>query len=136
MATNKARLCAYVRPEIHEVFKRLGELQGESTSAVVADLLEAIAPQLMRTVAWMQAAADAPRQVREQFRDTIAELEREMVGASASSIAQMDWIMEQVRGGGAASSAASADSSPRPRPPSTNRGVEQGKKDRTRGSKK
>lgn len=113
MATTKPRISVTVPNHVHDTIRRLAELQGRSMSAVVADILDSIHPPLMRTVALLEAARDAPAQVKEGLRRTIEDMEREMVSASGAGVAQMDWLLGKITEGGAGAAAS------RPAPPDT-----------------
>ena len=128
MATNKPRIAVTVPPHIYATIRRLAELQDRSMSAVVGDLLAGIHPPLMRTVALLEAAREAPVQVREGLRRTMEDMERELVAASGSGLAQMDWLLDRVIEGGAEA----ADE--RPAPPAHGRSGGSNPRVVTRGS--
>ena len=92
MPTSKPRITITTTQPIAETIGRLATLQGCSKSHVVNDLLEAVHPPLMRTVALLEAAQEAPRQVRAGLHDTIHALEMEITGDLGKSLAQMDWL--------------------------------------------
>lgn len=126
MPTKKPRIAVTLDPNIYETVKRLGELQGVSGGRVIAELLETIHPPLMRTVALLEAARDAPRQVTEGLRGTIEQLERELVGVAGGSIAQMDWMLSEIQERSEAAATADARRSRAPRRPSNPRHVTRG----------
>ena len=95
MPTDKPRFTITTSKHIFETVDRLAKLQGVSKSYVINDLLEAIHPPLMRTVALLEAAQDAPDQVKDGLRETILDLERELTGSAGSALAQMDWLTAQ-----------------------------------------
>lgn len=86
-----------LKPYVFEVFARLAELQGRSRGSVVADLLEAVHPPLMRTVALLEAARDAPAQVQSGLLRTLEDMEMDLVQVSGGSLAQMDMLIERAR---------------------------------------
>lgn len=86
-----------LKPHVFEVFARLAELQGRSRGSVVADLLEAVHPPLMRTVALLEAARDAPAQVQSGLLRTLEDMEMDLVHVSGGSLAQMDMLIERAR---------------------------------------
>lgn len=96
MATKNPRIAVMVKPQVHEVFRRLAKLQGESMSRVVGDILESVYEPMMRTVALLEAAQEAPQQVRDGLRNVVLDLEREMVSASGSGLAQLDWMRDHM----------------------------------------
>lgn len=97
MPTEKPRFTITTSKPIFETVSRLAQLQGVSKSHVVNDLLEAVHPPLMRTVALLEAASDAPQQVRSGLRQTVLDMERELAGSVGSSINQMDWLTAKLR---------------------------------------
>lgn len=116
MPTDKPRIAVTLSPAVYETISRFADLQGRSKGSVVAELLESIHPPLMRTVALLEAAADAPKQVRDGFRQTLEDIERQLVGTAGSGIAQMDWLISEVQQ--ASAGRAEAAASPRRRPAS------------------
>uniref|UniRef100_UPI001C0B5BD0 ribbon-helix-helix domain-containing protein n=1 Tax=Pseudomonas aeruginosa TaxID=287 RepID=UPI001C0B5BD0 len=65
MPTVKPRTTVTLEPSTHAVIDRLAVLQGRSRGAVIADLLDSVAPAMTRTVALLEAAAAAPQQVKD-----------------------------------------------------------------------
>jgi hypothetical protein len=96
MPSGKPTIAVRMKPHVFEVFKRLAELQGRSRGSVVADILESVYPPLMRTVALLEAARDAPAQVRGELKRLFESVEQEVVGAAGSSLAQMDMLIERL----------------------------------------
>lgn len=145
MPTNKPRFTITTSRPVFETVSRMADLQGRSKSAVVNDLLEAVHPPLMRTVALLEAAQEAPERVKEGLRTTVLEMEREMAGSVGSGLAQMDWLLAQTtqrpaaEGAGAGALRAPAHATATTlQPPYTNRGVRNTKptsKPPKRGSK-
>lgn len=86
-----------LKPHVFEVFSRLAELQGRSRGSVVAELLETVHPPLMRTVALLEAARDAPAQVQSGLLRTLEDMEMDLVQVSGGSLAQMDMLIERAR---------------------------------------
>jgi hypothetical protein len=97
MPTNKPRISVTLPPHVGETYKRMAALQGRSAAAVVADLLLAAHEPLCRTLAVLEAAREAPRQVLEGIREAAEETERDLTRAYAGGLDQLDWIMERVR---------------------------------------
>jgi len=92
MPTSKPRMTITTSKPIYETISRMAKLQNTSKSAVVNDLLEAVHMPLMRTVALLEAATDAPQQVRDGLRTTAEALELQLTGSLGSSIAQIDLL--------------------------------------------
>lgn len=99
MPTIKPRFAVTCEPSTHEVIHRLAELQGRSRGAVVAELLDEIAPALARTVALLEAAAAAPQQVKDGLRAAVEKSHDDLVSVAGDSIAQMDILLETLRDG-------------------------------------
>lgn len=98
MATTKPRLTVTLSPQVYETICRLADLSGESRSAVISGLVEGVHDPLMRTVALMEAARDAPAQVREGLRGTVLAMEREFAGVAGGALAQLDWLSGELDG--------------------------------------
>jgi len=92
MPTDKPRITITTSKPIYETISRAAALQGVSKSQVVNELLEAVHPPLMRTVALLEAARDAPQQVKDGLRDTVEKLEMELAGDYGKTLSQLDWL--------------------------------------------
>lgn len=84
MPTKKPRLTITLDPRFYETLSRLAELQGQSKNAVLNDFLMAMHEPLMRTVAMLDAALEAPDEVKRGLRESAEGLEREL-GALADT---------------------------------------------------
>lgn len=93
MPTLKPRITITVSENAYEVITRMAKLQGISKSKVVGDLLDSVAPALTRTVALLEAAADAPKQVREGLRSVVENTHDELVGVSGDALKQLDFLL-------------------------------------------
>lgn len=109
MPTIKPRITVTLPPHVGETFRRLAALQKRSAGAVCAELLEASHEPIMRVVAILEAAADAPGQVREGVRRAAEQAEFEAVGTVGKGLHQLDWILEEVRKGSKRPSGKSAN---------------------------
>lgn len=139
MPTEKPRFTITTSKPIFETVSRLADLQGVSKSHVINDLLEAIHPPLMRTVALLEAAQEAPLQVREGLKSTVLDMEREMAGTVGSAIGQMDWLQNQLRapqGGRDTTGPAAVRPARGGRTPHSNTGVRNSKPLKNKQSKK
>jgi hypothetical protein len=67
----------------------------------------------MRTVALLEATAEAPKQVREGLLKTIEDMERQMVGSAGSGMAQLDWLLGKINGADREAGSAAAKPSKR-----------------------
>lgn len=93
MPTLKPRITITVSENAYEVITRMAKLQGTSKSKVVGDLLDSVAPALTRTVALLEAAADAPKQVRDGLRSVVESTHDELVGVSGDALKQLDFLL-------------------------------------------
>lgn len=123
----KPRIAIYLRPHVYETIKRFSELNGQPMSRIVADLVEAVADPLMRTVALLEAAAAAPKEVKDGLRNTVENIERDLYGAVGYTTSQIDWLTDAYgkKGGGEKAGACAAASPPPaayPAPVSVTRG--------------
>lgn len=101
MPTLKPRVQVTLEPQTHEVIERLAHLQGRSRGAVIAELLDSVAPVLAKTVALLEAAAQAPQQVKDGLRSVVQSTHDEFLDVSGDMIKQMDWLFTELSGGGA-----------------------------------
>jgi hypothetical protein len=120
MPTKKPRITITFPENLKSTIQRFADLQGVSFGAVVVDLLETVHDPLMRTLAILDAAREAPVEVRRGLRQVFDDVERDLVKSAGSGLAQMDWVLERVR----QETPAPARSNPRP----SNTGVRSRKK--------
>lgn len=99
MPTLKPRIAVTLNQGTYDVIARLAELQECSRGAVVAELLEAVAPALGRTVALLEAAAEAPKQVHEGLRSVIEGTHDDLLSALGDGFKQMDFLLSELSGG-------------------------------------
>lgn len=97
MPTSKPRIAITLDPRVYATIERLAQLQGKSRGSVVADLVTSIHEPLMRTVALLDAAAEAPEQVKAGLRGVIEGVESQLVGAAGGGLAQLDWLRARVQ---------------------------------------
>lgn len=97
MPTAKPRITITTSEPVYETISRMAKLQGTSKSKVVNDLLESVHPPLMRTIALLEAAQDAPKQVRDGLRDSADRLEMELTGDLGKSLSQLDWLINKTK---------------------------------------
>nr|WP_019364377.1 hypothetical protein [Pseudomonas luteola] len=96
MPTLKPRVQVTLEPETHNVIERMAALQGCSRGALIADLVETVVPALARTVALLEAAREAPGQVRQGLIDAVNGLHSDLVGASGDATREVQAIMEKL----------------------------------------
>lgn len=93
MPTIKPRIAVTLNQNTFEVIARMASLQGCSRGSVVAELLDSVAPSLSRTVALMEAAAQAPKQVRDGLRAVVENTHDDLVRVSGDAIQQLDFLL-------------------------------------------
>jgi len=126
MPTIKPRVAVTLEPATHDVIDRLAELQGCSRGAVIADLLDSVAPALTRTVALLEAAREAPQQVKNGLLQVVQGVHDELVGVAGDATKQLDFLMAEM-GAAAGSTPVSVtrgsgtDSTPLPQKPKQSR---------------
>lgn len=96
MPTNKPRVQVTLEPLTHAVIERLAALQGRTRGAVIADMLDAVSPALTRTVALLEAAQDAPAQVREGMRRAVEGAHLEIANLAGDASKQLDAFLDQI----------------------------------------
>ena len=112
MPTSKPRIAITLDPRVYATIERLAQLQRKSRGAVVAELVTSIHEPLMRTVALLDAAAEAPEQVKAGLRGVIEGVESQLVGAAGGGLAQLDWLRARVQAGARAARPARERSEP------------------------
>ena len=98
MATKKKRLTISLDENHHEVIERLAKLQKRPKSAVITEVVETIIPPLMRTVAILEAARDAPEEDKNGLRKVVEDVEQELNQTAGDSLSQMDWLRSKLEG--------------------------------------
>lgn len=104
MPTIKPRVQVTLEPATHAVIERLAVLQGRTRGAVIADLLDSVAPVMGRSVALLEAAAAAPQQVKDGLRSVVQGVHDDLVAVSGAATKSMDDIFEAFGGSGLAAS--------------------------------
>lgn len=98
MPTKKPRLILTLEPYLYRTLSRLAELQGAPKARFVAELLENIHPPLMRTVALLEAARDAPSHVKRGLVRVLEGVEVDLTAAAGDGLGQLDWLLKTVPG--------------------------------------
>lgn len=96
MATDKPRITITLNPHVYATLKRMSELGGQPMSSIISELLDSVHEPFMRTVALLDAAAQAPKQVKDGLRQSFEAVERDLYGVVGYTVAQMDWLTEQL----------------------------------------
>nr|AAX51983.1 hypothetical protein [Pseudomonas sp. S-47] len=99
MPTLKPRVAVTLEPQTHAVIERLAVLQGRTRGAVIADLLDSVAPSLTRTVALLEAAAAAPDQVKQGLRKVVEDVHDELAQVAGDTTRQLDFLLGELGGG-------------------------------------
>ncbi len=100
MPTLKPRVQVTLEPQTHAVIERLAQLQGRTRGAIIAELLDSIAPTLTRTVALLEAAMEAPNDVKRGLRAMVEGVHQELVEVSGDASAQLDMLLDRLSGEG------------------------------------
>lgn len=98
MPTNKPRVQVTLEPATHEIIDALARLQGRSRGSVIADLIDSIAPPLARTVALLQAASEAPAEVKRGLVNVVEGLHADLIAASglvSDASKQLDSVLSE-----------------------------------------
>jgi len=101
MPTAKPRVQVTLEPETHAVIERLAALQGRTRGSVIAELLDSIAPPLTRTIALLEAAAEAPNDVKRGFRAAVEASHQELVALTGDASKQLDAFLDLLGSEGA-----------------------------------
>ncbi len=99
MPTAKPRVQVTLEPETHEVIERFARLQNRTRGAVIAELLDEIAPAIGRTISLLEAAQEAPNQVKAGLRAVADGLQQELVNASGEANRQFQLLMHKLETG-------------------------------------
>lgn len=97
MPTQKPRVTVTLNPYVYETISRMAELTGQSRGAIIADMIEHAHAPLMRTVALLEAASEAPLQARQGLHDLVAKLEASVQATAAANLTQLDFLSEAAR---------------------------------------
>ena len=81
MSTSKPRVSVTLDPETYEVLHGLAQLNGESLSAVIGGLLDAVAPTVLRVVEAGRRFETLSQGMQEQVRSTFNAAEAEIAPA-------------------------------------------------------
>ena len=96
MPTAKPRVTVTLEQSTHEVIDRLASLQGRTRGAVIADMLDSVAPAIGRTVALLEAAMEAPNDVKRGLRAAVEAAHQEIVGVAGDGAAQLDMLLDRL----------------------------------------
>lgn len=97
MPTIKPRVAVTLEPYTHEVIERLSVLQGRTRGAVIAELLDSVAPVLARTVSLLEAASSASEQVKQGLRNVAEGIHVDLVAAAGPGADQLNFLLESIR---------------------------------------
>lgn len=100
MPTLKPRIAITLDQETYDVVARLAELQSRSKGSVVADLVESVLPPLRRTVALLEAAQQAPEDVKAGLRSVVESAHNDLLKLSGSGQRQLDILLQSLASAG------------------------------------
>ena len=96
MATTKPRITISLNPHVYATIKRMSQLGKQPMASIISEMLETVHEPLMRTVAFLEAAAEAPKQVRDGLKKSFESVERDLYKSAGHTVAQMDFLTEQL----------------------------------------
>lgn len=96
MATTKPRITISLNPHVYATLKRMSQLGKQPMASIVSELLESVHEPLMRTVAFLEAASEAPKQVKDGLRKSFEKVERDLYQVAGHTVAQMDFLTEEL----------------------------------------
>ena len=116
MATSKPRVSVTLEPEMYAALQELAALNGESLSAVIGGLLDAVAPTVLRVVEAGRQFRALSAEMQEHARNTFTAAEEQIAPAVADLTSQAVAALAALSG---------TETDPRPvtrgsRPPSKN----------------
>lgn len=97
MPTLKPRVQVTLEPSTHEVIERFAKLQNRTRGAIISDLLDSIAPPLARSVALLEAAQEAPKNIKAGLRGVIDDMHSELLsitGDASVALKQFEDLFE------------------------------------------
>lgn len=123
MPTSKPRITITLTEHQHQVLSSLAKLQKVSMSAIVVDFLDTTIPVLERLTGVLEAAANAPQEVRDKIRQSAEAAEMAYGHLPAEIEGQLGLMIEAAAGVEALTSDAAPAAAEDVRPPTSNRGV-------------
>ena len=123
MPTTKPRITITLSEHQHAVLSKMSALGKDSMSTIVVDMLDTMLPVLERVVIALQAAADAPIELRNGMVKSFEKAEKEVSGYMAAAMGQLDLLVPLNSEGVAQPPSRPAAAPKSGRPPPTNRGV-------------
>ena len=93
MATKKPRITVTLDHGVYELVSRLAKLQGVSMSSIVSDYLESAYLPMMRVVALIEAAKEAPEDIRRGLREAAESTERELIQALGGALDSFNVVL-------------------------------------------
>lgn len=100
MPTAKPRITISLNQHTYDVISSLAALQGTSRAGVVGDIIESISGALGRTVALLEAAANAPQEVKSGLVQSIESIHGDLVAACGDSTARLEDVFDGFAGHG------------------------------------
>ena len=91
----RKRIQIGVSDQAYEVLDRFSYLTGQTKSKIVWELLEVTIPSLTRSLALLEAAREAPLEVKEGLRDVFEGIEQEMLTVAGITNREMMRLNDQ-----------------------------------------
>lgn len=101
MPTLKPRIAVTLDQQTFDVIARMAVLQGCSRGSIVSDLLQSVSPVLGRTVALLEAAANAPREIQDGLREVVETAHDDLVIISGDATKQLNLMLTALSSAGA-----------------------------------
>lgn len=76
----------------------MAELQGGSISGVAGPILDGVAPNLSRVVSFMEAAAEAPKKMQNQIKESLDQMEKQLLGIEHQEVLKLGDIEDRLKG--------------------------------------
>lgn len=123
MPTSKPRITITLTEHQHHVLSALAKLQKMSMSGIVVDFLESTMPVLERLSVVLESAANAPKSVRDQIRQSAEDAEKQYGHLPSELRGQLDFMIGVAGGAAALPSDVVPPAAGEEGPPTSNRGV-------------
>lgn len=112
MATSKPRITVTLDPHRHELLRRLAGHQGTSMSAIVSELVDAVAPVLERVCVAIESAKNAQDSVKANLLRVAEESESAILPMLDAAISQLDIFVNACNEAGSATPQEGSEGTP------------------------
>lgn len=79
MATGKPRVTVTLDPDVHAILRELSDLNGESMSRIIGDLVGAVVPTLQQLIEAGRAFRDLEQSVQDRIREKFEDAENRLL---------------------------------------------------------